>query len=142
MFATPFLQANFLKALTLILNASGPSTLSLPALTTEFWALLLYMRPAALQAVPVLEALLLGFLTLLDINDNDKRQIATEHSTELLETRAWTEQVFETAAGGSQEGNKIKSLAAAVSIRTNEIVEEYQRLVMGKLSAFSRAINA
>ena len=132
-FKNHFLQAHFLKTLALILSASGTSTLSLPAMTVEFWGLLLSVRTAALGAKPVLEALLFGFLTILDINSNDQRRIAEEHSRELLETQAWTEQVLESLGTGTKEDEKIRLLAAGVLVRAKEVVDKYQRLLMGDL---------
>lgn len=132
-FQTSFLQAHFLKTIALILSASGANTLSLPAMTVEFWALLLSVRTAALAAKPVLEALLFAFLTVLDINGNDQRRIAEDHSRELLETRAWVQQVLENLGSGSQEDDKIRVLAAGVLVRTQEVVDQYQRLMLGEL---------
>jgi telomere length regulation protein len=134
LFSTPFLQAHFLKTLALILSASGTSTLSLPALTTEFWALLLTTRAEALNARPVLESLLFGLLTVLDINGNDQRQIAVEHSQELLETQAWVEQLFENLGAGSTEDDRIRMLAAGVLVRAKEVMDKYQRLLVDEIA--------
>jgi len=128
----PFLLAHLLKTLSLILHASGSSTLSLPQMTAEFWDLLLSLRPRATDA-SVLEALLFAFLTLLDINENDQRRLAGEHAKELLETQGWVENVFERIGGGSEEGDRIRMLAAGVLLRTREVVEKYQRLLMGDM---------
>ncbi|KAL9120891.1 MAG: hypothetical protein Q9187_002558, partial [Circinaria calcarea] len=84
---SPFLLSHFLKTLSLLLHASGPSTMSLPQMTSEFWSLLLSLRPRALNDIAILEALLFAILTLLDVND-DKRRVAEEHAKELLETQA------------------------------------------------------
>ena len=135
-FSQPFLLSHFLKTLSLILNASGASTLSLPALTTEFWSLLLSLRIAAQDAPPVLEALLFSFLTLLEINNDNQRDLAQDHSKELLETQAWVEQIFENVRGGSEEGDRIRMLAAGVLVKTREVVEKYQRLLLGDLVNF------
>lgn len=128
----PFLLAHFLKTLSLILHASGSSTLSLPQMTSEFWDLLLSLRPRALDPL-VLEALLFAFLTLLDINESDQRRVAEEQAKELLETQGWVEGVFERVGGGSEEGERIRMLAAGVLVRTREVVERYQRMLMGDL---------
>jgi len=128
----PFLLAHLLKTLSLILHASGSSTLSLPQMTSEFWDLLLSLRPRAADA-SVLEALLFAFLTLLDINENDQRHLAGEHAKELLETQGWVETVFERVGGGSEEGDRIRMLAAGVLLRTREVVEKYQRMLMGDM---------
>ena len=135
-FKTPFLQAHFLKTLALILSASGVNTLSLPAMTVEFWALLLSVRTAALSAKPVLEALLFSFLTILDLNGNDQRRIAEDHSRELLDTQHWIQQVLEHPGSGAQEDEKIRLLAAGVLVRAQEIVDKYQQLLMGDLLNF------
>ena len=98
--------------------------------------MLLSLRTIALTATPITEALLFCFLTLLDINNNDQRRIAEDHATELLETQAWVEQVFENVLGGSEEGEKVRMLAAGILTRTREVVEKYHRLLLGDLANF------
>ena len=84
----------------------------------------------------MLESLLFSFLTVLEINSNDQQRIAEDHATELLETQAWAENVLEQERGGSEEGEKIKMLAAAVFMKTKEVVDKYQRLLMGEMVNF------
>jgi telomere length regulation protein len=135
-FNTAYLLTHFLKTVALIFHASGPSTVSLPMLTRELWALLLSLRGAALGALPVTEALLFALLTVLEVNGNDQRRLAEENAQELLETQAWAEQVFERVGGGSEEGERVRMLAAGVLTRAHEVVEKYQRLLMGDLVDF------
>ncbi|KAI9879960.1 MAG: telomere binding protein [Pleopsidium flavum] len=132
---SPILLTAYLKTLALILHASGASTLSLPQMTSEFWDLLLSLRAASSGDSTVLEALLFAFLTLLEINE-DKRRIAQDHSKELLETQEWAQQVFEGARGGDEEGERIRMLAAGVLVRTREVVEKHQRMLMGDMFDF------
>jgi len=119
----------------LILHAAGTSPLSLPQMTTEFFDLLLSLRARASDA-PVLEALLFSFLTLLDINSSNQRRLAEEHAKELLETREWVQMVFEKLGGGSEEGERVRMLAAGVLMRAGEVVDRYQRLLLGNLVDF------
>jgi telomere length regulation protein len=128
----PFLLAHLLKTLSLILHASGPSTLSLPQMTAEFWDFLLSLRPRATDPL-VLEALLFALLTLLDVNEGGHRRLAEEQAKELLETQGWVGDVLERVGGGSEEGDRIRMLAAGVLVRTREVVERYQRLLMGDM---------
>ncbi|MCJ1446942.1 MAG: telomere binding protein [Stictis urceolatum] len=132
-FAMPFLLAHFLKSLALIMSASGASTLSLPALTAEFWGFLLPLRVEAGRAKVVLEALLFCLLTVLEINVGDLRRVAEDHAQELLETRGWAQRVFDGARGGEKEGEKIRMLAASVLVKCSEVVEKYQSLLLGDL---------
>ena len=99
-------------------------------MTSEFWDLLLSLRSRATDP-SVLEALLFAFLTLLDINENDQRRLAEQNAKELLETQEWVDGVFETMGGGSEEGDRIRMLAAGVLMRCREVVEKYQRMLMG-----------
>lgn len=101
-------------------------------MTSEFWDLLLSLRPRATDQ-SVLDALLFAFLTLLDINADNQRRLAEEHAKELLETQGWVENVFESVGGGSKEGDRIRMLAAGVLMRTKEVVEKYQRVMMGDM---------
>lgn len=104
-------------------------------MTSEFWDLLLSLRSRAADP-SVLEALLFAFLTLLDINENDQRRLAEQHAKELLETQEWVDGVFEKVGGGSEEGERIRMLAAGVLVRCREVVEKYQRMLMGDLVDF------
>lgn len=128
----PFLLSIYLKTLAILLHASGPSTLSLPQMTSEFWDLLLRVRTNAIGDVSVLEATLFSLLTLLEINE-DKRRIAEEHPKQLVETQEWVELVFERSSGGDEEGERIRMLAASVLMKTREVVEKYQRLLVGSM---------
>ena len=128
----PFLLSTYLKTLAIMLHASGPSTLSLPQMTSELWELLLSVRTNALSDVSVLEAVLFCFLTLLEINE-DQRRLAEEHSKELVETQGWAELVFEKSSGGDKEAERIRMLSASVLLKTREVIEKYQRLLVGSM---------
>lgn len=105
-------------------------------MTSEFWSLLFSLRPRAAADPAVLEALLFAFLTLLDVNENDQRGLAEQHARELLETQEWVDGVFERIGGGSEEGERVRMLAAGVLVRCREVVEKYQRVLMGDLVDF------
>ncbi|KAK6428447.1 telomere binding protein, partial [Oleoguttula sp. CCFEE 5521] len=140
--STPFLLVTLLKTLALLLHASGPATLALRDVTEEFWQMLLALRVQALGDITVLEAVLFGFLTLLEVNTN-KQQLADEFSKQLMETRDWVDMVFErTGASGlvDQEGTgeeaKVRTLAAGVLVRAGEIMEASRAAFMGGMSDF------
>ncbi|MCJ1310909.1 telomere binding protein [Agyrium rufum] len=132
----PFLLSHFLRTLSLLLHASGPSTLSLPQMTREFWDLLLSLRAVALSDVLVLEALLFGFLTILDLHAERRQVIAEDFSRELLETQKWVQGVFERTEGGSEEGERVRMVCAGVLVGAGEVVEKYRSVVMGGLVAY------
>jgi telomere length regulation protein len=132
----PYLLALFVKTLSLLLHASGPSTLSLPQMTSEFWDLLLSLRTQSIGDITVIEAMLFAFLTIFDINE-DKRRLVEEHGRQMLETQEWVEGIFgRVGAGGSQEDEKVRMLAAGCLVRIREVVEKYQALLMGDLASF------
>ncbi|KAL9102760.1 MAG: hypothetical protein Q9163_002122 [Psora crenata] len=134
---SPLLLSHLLKTLSLILHAAGPSALALPQLTTEFWSFLLNIRSSSNVTDPrVLEALLFSFLTLLDVNVESQRRLAEEHAKELLETQEWAGDVLGKLGGGDEEGERSRMLAAGVLVRCREVVEKYQRLLMGDLVNF------
>lgn len=133
--SSTFLLTLYLKTLSLILHAAGSTTSSLPQITAEVWDLLLSLRSRAAD-LPVLEALLFAFLTLLGVNENSQGRIAEEHGKELLETQEWVQMVFGRLGGGSEEDEKVRMLAAGVLTRTREVVEKQQRLLLGDLISY------
>ena len=84
------------------------------------------------KALSVMEAVLFSLLTLLEVNE-DKRRLAEEHSKQLIETQEWVGMIFERTSGGDAEGEKARMLAASVLLRTQEVVEKYQRLLVGDM---------
>jgi telomere length regulation protein len=128
----PFLLSSYLKTLSLILHASGTSTLQLPQMTSEMWDLLLSLRTEGENDKTVGQAVLFGFMTLLEINE-DKRRLAEVHGRELLETQKWVEIFFERLGAGSEDDDKIRALAAGVLFKIQEVVEKYQALLVGEL---------
>lgn len=127
-----FLLTTYLKTLALILHASGPGTVNLPQLTAEFWDLLLGVRGVASEDVAVLEAVLFSLLTLLEVNE-DKKRLVDDHSRQLVETQEWTELMFSRASSADKEGERVRTLAAGVLVRSREVVEKYQRHMVGDL---------
>lgn len=137
--STPFLLVTFIKTLALLFHASGPATLGLEALTTDYWDLLLSLRVQAVGHVNVLEALLFGLLTVLQVNE-DKQVIAQVHSKQLMETQQWADMIFERTGQGQlvqQDGQgeeaKVRTLAAAVLVNTGEVMEAHRKVLMGDM---------
>lgn len=119
------------------MHASGRATLALPQMTSELWDMLLSLRNNAFNDndIGVLESLLFALLTLLEVNE-DKQRLATEHAKDLVETQAWAKLVLEkteAGAGGGDEGEKVRMLAAAVIVRCHEVIERWQRLMLGDM---------
>ena len=134
-FTTPVVLTTFLKTLALLLHASGPSTASLPEVTSSFWDILFSLRVASLSDISVLEAVLFGLLTLLEVNCEwgDIARLAQEEPKRLAETQNWVQIVFErTGSGGlveeaGGEEGRVRRLAAGVLVKCGEIVEGYQK---------------
>ena len=101
-------------------------------MTREYWDLLLSTRGPASRDKNVLGAVLFGFLMLLETNEN-KERLATEHGKELMETQAWVKTVFEGLSAGSEEDERVRVLAAGVVVRCQEVIEKYQRRMVGAL---------
>lgn len=131
----PFLLSSFLKTLGLILHASGTSTPQLPQMTIEMWDLLLSFRTEGESDKSIGQAVLFGFMTLLEVNE-DKRRFVEEHGKGLLETRKWVEIFFAKLGSGSEEDDKIRALAAGVLFRIQEVVEKYEALLVGQLLSY------
>ncbi|GAB1741914.1 hypothetical protein NU219Hw_g7320t1 [Hortaea werneckii] len=137
--SAPFVLVTFLKTIALLLHASGPATLGLASLTTEFWDLLLSLRVQAARDISLLEAVLFGLLTLLEVNQDGYERLAAEMPRQIAEAQQWVHVVFERAGGGEmvvgggsgKEEEKVRTLAAGVLVRLGEIVKGGQRRVFG-----------
>lgn len=101
-------------------------------MTSEFWQILLSLRSQALNDSAILEAELFSFLTVLTVNE-DRRRLATECSTELLETQEWVSMVFEKLSGADEESERCKVLAAGVLVAIKDVVDHYHRLMVGDM---------
>lgn len=132
LYTSSHLLPPFLHTLALLMHASGPNTLALPQMTREFWELLLSVRGFANGDKGVLSALLFAFLMLLETNE-DKERLATEQAKELLETQEWVRLVFQGLGSGSEEDEKVRVLAAGVVVRCQEVVDKYQRRMVGSM---------
>jgi len=149
----PTIVAILTKTLTIILSAAGASSTALPQMISELWTLLLSLRSRALKHSPLLEAVLFGFLTILDVSE--KRGMAERNGSVLLETREWVGLVWEKLESegsvnlngmvdlgigegdpesGKKDVERCRYLAAGVLVKIKEIVDEYQRLLAGDLA--------
>jgi telomere length regulation protein len=136
----PYLLALYLKTLALLIHAAGPSTLSLPQMTAELWRLLLgtSVRAAAVGDLYVTRAVLLGFVALLDVNEDRMREVCMELGREVIEAQEWVASVFGGLRGGDEGGEEeqVKMLAAGVLVRLREGVEKYRLVLVGDLIGF------
>ncbi|KAM0503742.1 hypothetical protein ACHAP8_002983 [Fusarium lateritium] len=131
------LLALYLQTLGIIVHAAGPSTLSLPQLTSELWDLLLGVRVHVLGDLGATRGWLVAMASLLEVNGGDLRRLCESQGREVMETRQWVSMVFERTRGedGGEE-NDVKMLAAGVLIRIGEAIEKYQALLMGDMIGF------
>ncbi|KAF4552621.1 putative telomere length regulation protein [Elsinoe fawcettii] len=135
----PHFLTTYLKTLAILIHASGAGTVSLPALTSEFWSLLLALRGEAKEDPSVMEAVLFGLLTLLEVNE-DTRRLAEEHGREIVETREWVSMVFEKLNSGGRIGgegerdeDRVRGLAAGVLVKCGEVMQKWERLMVGEM---------
>ncbi|KAI5366456.1 putative telomere length regulation protein [Septoria linicola] len=139
--STPVVQVTFIKTLALLLHASGPATMALAEVTSSLWDVLLALRTASLSDISILEAILFALLTLLEVNCEwgDKARLAQEEPKRLAETQSWIELVFERTGAsvlvieGSGEETRVRTLSAGVLVKCREIIEAYQKGLMGGL---------
>ncbi|KAK8162833.1 telomere length regulation protein-domain-containing protein [Phyllosticta citrichinensis] len=132
---SPHVLPLLLKTLAIVLHAAGTATLSLPQMTAELLDLLLSLRAVAVADAAVLEAVLFALLAAMEVNEDGER-LVRDQARELLETQEWVRTVFDNMAGGSEEEERVRSLAAAVLVRIGDVVERCQRLMMGDLVDF------
>ncbi|KAK6504026.1 telomere binding protein [Arthrobotrys conoides] len=133
----PHLLALYVKTLTVLLHTTGPNGLMVPQMVDGLWDILLSLRHAkiTLENSTVLDAVLIGLLTIFEVckEDRDRKRLAEERSKELVETQEWVSKVFEGSDGSEGNGEERKGLAAAVLLRCREVVERYERILMGDL---------
>lgn len=134
----PALLAIYLQTLGVIVHSAGPSTLSLPQLTSELWNLLLGVRVHAVEDLGALRGWLVAMAALLEVNGGDMRRLCETQGREIVETRDWASRVFERIRGGDGgDENDVKMLAAGVLIKLGEAIEKYQALLMGDMIGYS-----
>ena len=124
----------YIRTLALLMHAAGPSTLSLPQMTAELWALLLSVHTSAMTGnkLGIMEAVLFALMVLLDVNDDGQR-LAAEHAKDLVETQEWARLVLDRLPAGDAQVDKIRSLAAGVVMRCHAIAEKWQRILLGNV---------
>lgn len=138
---SPLLLSNYLRTLSLIMHAAGPTAVSLQTVTSEFWELLLGLRKVGMEKgdKTVIEGILLGFMMILDINvesESGGRRLAEECGRELLETQSWVNALFEGMSGGSEEDERVRMLGAGVLVRIGDVVAKYQALLVGEMGGY------
>ncbi|KAF8245837.1 hypothetical protein K440DRAFT_586731 [Wilcoxina mikolae CBS 423.85] len=130
--ADPHILVLFLNTLSVLIHAAGPGTPALQEMTGEFLELLLSLRRVAEGDGSVCEAVLLGVLTVLEVNLEVERgqRLAEREGGKVVEVREWVEGVFE-GAWGAEEG--VRALAAGVLVKIQEVAEGWRRALMGGL---------
>lgn len=139
--ADPPVLVLFLHTLAVLLHAAGPAAPALPDMTAEYLELLLSLRRPAAQAAPdggtVCEAVLLGLLTLLEVNLEAAggRQLAETCGPQLVELRDWVERLLDGTADGASmaEAAGVRALAAGVLVRLQQVAQAWQRALLGGL---------
>jgi len=160
-FLSPSFLETFLKTLAITLHSSGQGTTSLPELTSDFWSLLLSptIRKISLRERNVCEAVLFGFVTILETNgvrnENDSlgdgtRRLAEENSREVVESREYASLVLDNTGssrmviskttdrgregkGSGDEETRLRGLAAGVVVKCSQVVEKWQRIMVGDM---------
>ncbi|GAB7366836.1 hypothetical protein MBLNU230_g1006t1 [Neophaeotheca triangularis] len=135
----PTALTTFLKTLALLLHASGPATTNLHDIIDDFWALLLSLRVTATGDKSIMESVLFSLLTLLEVRiaaaGSDISSLVEKHGKVLHETREWVGVVFQglEGSGAREEEAKVRSLAAGVLVRVQEVFEVYREGMIGGL---------
>lgn len=137
----PYLLSLYLKTLALLIHAAGPSTLSLPQMTTELWDLLLGVRAHISGDMTATHALLMALAAMFEVNDSSGdglRRLCAEMPREVVETSEWVGSIFNGLRGDSGgEESQTKTLAAGVLITLQEAMEKYRALLIGDMMGMS-----
>jgi telomere length regulation protein len=133
----PYLLSLYLKTLAILIHAAGPSTLSLPQMTSELWDLLLGVRGHVAGDLTATHALLIALAAMIEVNDNSGQglgRLCAEMPREIVETSEWVSAVFNGLRGddGGEE-SKVKTLAAGVLITLQEAMEKHRALLIGDM---------
>lgn len=133
----PYLLSLYLKTLAILIHAAGPSTLSLPRMTSELWDLLLGVRGHIAGDLTATHALLVALAAMIEVNDSSGQglgRLCAEIPREIVETNEWVGSVFNGLRGddGGEE-SKVKTLAAGVLITLQEAMEKHRALLIGDM---------
>jgi telomere length regulation protein len=123
----------------------GPHSPALPTVTQDTFTLILALHGKPISTEPVvLPALLSLFLASIDLNtaagSSAEERLVTDHATEVMELREWTNDVFErtpaasgsaTSPGNPDDMQQTRILAAGILVKIGEVIERYQRRLMG-----------
>jgi telomere length regulation protein len=133
--ADPHILSLLIETLALLTYAVGPFAPTLPQMTAEMIQFLLSLRRAADSDVRICRAILVGLLTVLEINgDNSSgdgsRKLAETHAGEVVEIKEWVEGIF---SGPYATEEEVKSVAAGVLVKISEIAETYRKTLMSQI---------
>ena len=133
----PYLLSLYLKTLAILVHAAGPSTLSLPQMTSELWDLLLGVRGHIVGDLTATHALLVALAAMIEVNDSTGQglgRLCAEMPREIVETNEWVSAVFNGLRGddGGEE-SKVKTLAAGVLITLQEAMEKHRALLIADM---------
>ncbi|KAH8705202.1 telomere length regulation protein-domain-containing protein [Talaromyces proteolyticus] len=145
-FNSPNTLRLFIQTITLVISTLGPHTPVLPNVSQETLTLILALHGKPISSEPIiLPALLSLLLAVIDLNtaagSSAEESLVTEHASQVMELREWTNEVFERTPIST--GNKTspeeqiddlqqtRILAAGILVKIGEIVERYQRRLMG-----------
>lgn len=142
---SPNILRLFIQTITLVISTLGPHSPALPTVTQDTLTLILTLHGKSISTEPiVLPALLSLFLASIDLNtaagSSAEERLVTDHATQVMELREWTNDVFErtpAASAGTTSSESIddmqqtRILAAGILVKIGEVIERYQRRLMG-----------
>ncbi|KAI9680174.1 MAG: telomere binding protein [Trizodia sp. TS-e1964] len=116
---SPYLLPPLLNTLSIIIHAAGPSPPFLGQMTTEYWDLLLALRTRALLDGTVMQAVLGGFLVLLQAN-SDKASWVRDLGVQVAEAGEWVKGVLEGERREEVRGLAVVVLGMIADVLRNE----------------------
>ncbi|KAF2857692.1 hypothetical protein K470DRAFT_260560 [Piedraia hortae CBS 480.64] len=111
----PYILTLLITTCSLLLNASGPGTVSLADFTSEFLTFLLSLRSKAEEGRDVCDAVLFGVLTTFEIVPDPVLRSERELVREVGE---WVSNVFEKLP---RDEEKMRVMAASILLRVEEV---------------------
>ncbi|KAK9366877.1 telomere length regulation protein-domain-containing protein [Lipomyces kononenkoae] len=121
------MAGHYIKSLAIILNASYPSATDILDMSMELFSILSTIRREVSDAT-IMESFLTAVLVIIEVNEEDT--IINTFSKQLIEIKEYLDENWEGITD-----QRVHSMSAGVLIKITQLLEAYQRRLMGEYLA-------